>query len=129
MAAIDVVLNDEMGLRVPSVPNVPITEGSEVTFTAGDGAASALYFSPATASILSPKPGARVDLAPGKAVAYAFASAGAGVYGVITQAPEVPPPGSFDFGAPSNPPVLVIQPGQGGDFGGPIIVPGGGGGG
>lgn len=116
MAATDVVLRDEMGLRIPSISRVPVTEGSQVTFTAGDDVASALFFSPETALILSPRPDARVDIAAGGSVTYTFASAGAGAYGVVTQAPEDQPPAGFDFGAPSTPPDLVVQPGPGLDF-------------
>jgi plastocyanin len=99
MTATEVVLRDEMGLRVPSVSKVTVTKGGQVTFKAADGADSALYFSPATAAILSPKPGARVDLAAGKSVTYTFSSANAGSYGVIAEAPKDPAPTRFDFGA------------------------------
>ena len=127
MATIDVVLHVEMGLRVPSAANVPVVAGNSVKFSAGDGAASALFFSPATVSILSPKPESRVDLAAGASVTYTFTSAGSDSYGVVVQAPENPPPPSFDFGASSS---LAIQPGGGGDFpvlGGGGPAPGGGG--
>jgi len=120
----EVILRDEMGLRVPSIPQVPIQTGAQITFTAAKGADSALYFSPATAAILSPKPGSRVDLASGKSATYTFSQAGPGVYGAITEAPQDPQPARFDFGSPSNPPVLVIRPGKGTDFPGPINQPG-----
>ncbi len=77
MTATEVVLRDEMGLRVPSVSKVTVTKGGQVTFKALDGADSALYFSPVTAAILSPKPGPRVDLAAGKSVTYSFSSSSA----------------------------------------------------
>jgi hypothetical protein len=126
MATTQVVLRAEMGLRVPSIASVPIAAGGGVSIAAGDGAASALYFSPATAAILSPSPGARVDLAAGSSVTYSFTAAGTSAYGVVTQAPEAPPPSSFDFGAPSSPPALVVQPSMGGGF--PVGAgPGGGG--
>lgn len=124
MIATEVVLRDEMGLRVPSVSKVIVTESGQVTFKAADGADSALYFSPATAAILSPKPGARVDLAAGRSVTYTFSSSGAGVYGVITEAPKDARPAHFDFGSPSNPPVLVIRPGKGTDYPVPTNPPG-----
>jgi hypothetical protein len=124
MTATEVVLRDEMGLRVPSVSKVAVTQGAQVTFKAADGADSALYFSPATASILMPKPDARVDLSAGKSVTYTFSSSSAGVYGVITEAPQDPQPARFDFGSPSNPPTLVIRPGKGTDFPGPTNPPG-----
>ncbi len=116
MANIDVVIRDEMGLRVPSDPELAVVPGDTVTFTVEDGANSALYFSPETASILSPKPGVRVDLDFGQKLIYTFEVAGPGVYGVITQAPEASTPESFDFGPPSDPPILVVRPGQGVDF-------------
>lgn len=125
MTATEVVLRDEMGLRVPSVSKVTVTKGGQVTFKAADGADSALYFSPATTAILSPKPGARVDLAAGKSVTYSFSSADSGSYGVIAEAPQDPPPTGFEFGAATNPPVLVIKAGKGTDFPGPSNSPGG----
>jgi len=124
MATLDVVLRDEMGLRVPSVSKVTVTAGAQVTFKAAGGADSALYFSPATVSILSPKPGARVNLAGGNSVTYTFSGAGPGSYGVVALAPQDPPPSRFDFGSPGNPPILVIQAGRGMDFPGPGNQPG-----
>lgn len=124
MTATEVILRDEMGLRVPSVSKVTVTQGAQVTFKTVD-ADSALYFSPATAAILSPKPGARVDIAAGASVAYTFSSANAGVYGVIAEAPDEPAPTRFDFGAANNPPVLEIKAGKGTDFPGPTNSPGG----
>jgi hypothetical protein len=124
MAATEVVLRDEMGLRVPSVGKVTVSQGAQVTFKSAD-ADSALYFSPATAGILSPKPGGRVDLAAGKSVTYSFSSADAGSYGVIAEAPKDPAPTRFDFGAATNPPVLVIKAGKGTDFPSPGNTPGG----
>jgi len=124
MTATEVVLRDEMGLRVPSVSKIAVANGAQVTFKAADGADSALYFSPATAAILSPKPGARVDLEADKSVIYTFSTSGPGVYGVIAEAPEDPAPTRFDFGSPSNPPVLVIRSGKGTDYPVPSNPPG-----
>jgi len=124
MTATEVVLRDEMGLRVPSISKVPVAKGTQVTFKAAD-ADAVLYFSPATAGILSPKPGARVDLATGKSITYTFSSAQAGVYGVIAEAPKDPAATRFDFGAAANPPVLVIKAGKGTDFPVPTNTPGG----
>jgi hypothetical protein len=118
-----VVIRDEMGLRVPSVPSVPIVSLDTVTFTVDEGADSALYFSPETASILSPTPGSRVDLSYGQELTYTFASPGASAYGVITQAPSDSAPNSYNFGSPAEPPVLVVQPGQGSVFSGPDNSP------
>ncbi len=112
-----------MGLRVPSVPKVTIVPSDTVTFTVEEGADSALYFSPETASILSPTPAPRVDLAYGQNVAYTFLTPGSSAYGVITQAPGDSAPNKYDFGKPSDPPVLVIQPGQGPIFTGPDNSP------
>lgn len=120
MANTDIAIRDEMGARVPSVPEVPIIPADTVTFTVEGGANSALYFSPETLSILSPKPGVKVDLPFGHSLTYTFETPGEGAYGVITQATEDPAPESFNFGPPSAPPVLVIQPGQG--FGFPVPV-------
>jgi hypothetical protein len=115
MSTTAVILNnDSMGLCVPSVNSVPIEVGIQVTFTAADGVNAALYFSPATAAILSPLPGASVSLSSGQSVTYTVSSVGSAAYGVLSQPPQFQPPHFFDFGAPQNPPVLVIEPGMGG---------------
>ena len=116
MANTNVVIRDEMGLRIPSILKVAINAADTVTFRVEEGADSALYFAPETASILSPKPGVRVDVASGQTLTYSFVTPAPGAYGVITQAPEDPAPESYDFGKPTDPPVLVIQPGKGVDF-------------
>lgn len=112
-----------MGFRVPSVSNVTIVSSDTVTFSVEEGANSALYFSPETALILSPKPGPRVDLAFGETLTYTFAAPGKSAYGVITQAPEAPAPETFAFGAPSDPSFLVVQVGAGVNYGGPTNSP------
>ena len=119
MANTDVVLRDEMGARVPSVSQVTITAGDSVTFSVQDGADSVLYFSPHTASIISPKPGTRVSLAFGQKLVYTFAAARSGAYGVFIEAPGDPAPANFEFGKPTEPPVLVVKTGRGINFGGP----------
>jgi hypothetical protein len=116
MANTEVVLRDEMGLRVPSNPKVVIADGDTITFTVEEGADSALYFDAATASVLSPKPGSRVDLAFGQPVTYTFTAAGSGPYGVVTQAPGDPAPESSSSGEPTSPASFVIRPGVGSSF-------------
>jgi hypothetical protein len=118
-----VVIRDEMGLRVPSVPKVTIAASDTVTFTVDEGADSALYFSSETASILSPTPGPRVDVSFGQSLTYTFSTPGSSAYGVITQAPGDSAPNRYNFGRPSDPPVLVIQPGEGAVFSGPDNTP------
>jgi len=119
MANTDVVLRDELGLRVPSIPLVMIVASDTVTFSVEHGANSALYFSPETVTILSPKPGVQVHLTFGHALTYTFEAPALGAYGVITQAPGDPAPEFFNFGEPATPPALVIQPGKGLAFPGP----------
>jgi hypothetical protein len=115
MSTTTVILKDDsMGLCVPSVNSVPLAVGTQVTFTTADGANAALYFSPATAAILSPTPGASVALSPGQSVTYTVSALGTAAYGVFTQPPQFQAPNFFDFGAPQTPPVLVITPGMGG---------------
>jgi hypothetical protein len=108
-----------MGLRVPSVSPVNIVVGDTITFTVEQDADSVLYFAPDTATILTPSPEAPVNLAAGQELIYTFAVATPGSYGVITEGPEDPPPSNYTFSSPSNPPVLVIQPGQAIGFSGP----------
>ena len=119
MANTDVVLRDEMGLRVPGVPQVAVISANSVTFSVEEGANSALYFSPETASILSPKPKAQVGLACGQALNYSFTAPAHHAYGVIVQDPDATAPQKFEFGAPETPPTLVIQPGSSVVFTGP----------
>jgi hypothetical protein len=119
MANTNVVIQDDLGMRVPSVPSVPIISGDTVTFNAGPSADSVLYFSPSTAAILTPSPGAPISLASGAEMTYTFATPAGQAYGVIVQAPEAPAPSEFDFGPPAEPPTLVIQPGEGSSFPGP----------
>jgi hypothetical protein len=115
MSTTTVTLNeDSMGLCVPSVKSVPIATGAQIMFTAAQGVNAVLYFSPATAAILSPAPGASVALSPGQSITYTISSVGSAAYGVLTQPPQFQAPHFFDFGAPQTPPVLVIQPGMGG---------------
>ena len=112
-----VVIRDDAEFRVPTPDSITLTPGGSVTFEAQD-ADSALYFSPSTAAILSPTPRAPLDLKSGKSATFTFAhTISPGSYGLITQAPGDSAPQTFDFGAASTPPVLVIQPGSGGgDF-------------
>jgi hypothetical protein len=112
MANTTILLRDQDGLRIPSLPSLPIAAGAEVTFTAEKNADSALYFSPATAAILNPSPAICTALKSGHSVSFTFASTfPAGAYGVIVQAPTDHPPHSLGFGEPATPPILVIQSG------------------
>jgi hypothetical protein len=108
-----------MGLRVPSVPQVNVVVGDTITFSVDPDADSVLYFAPETAIILTPSPRAPVSLTQGQELIFTFAVATPGSYGVITEGPEDPPPPNYKFSGPSNPPVLVIQPGQSIGFSGP----------
>ncbi|MGB6726074.1 MAG: hypothetical protein WBE74_09205 [Terracidiphilus sp.] len=115
MSTTTVILNDDsMGLCVPSVKSVPIAVGLQVAFATAQGVNAVLYFSPATAAILLPKPEAPVAISPGQSVTYTISSVGTAAYGVLTQPPQFQAPNFFDFGAPQTPPVLVIEPGMGG---------------
>jgi len=119
MTTTSVSIKDELGLRVPSVTGVAVVAGAEVTFTADPGADSSLYFSQAAAAVLTPAPSSPVLLASGASVSYTFEAPSGQTYGVVVQAPEVPAPTDLDFGPPADPPVLVIQPGEGSSFPGP----------
>jgi hypothetical protein len=118
MQITEIVLRDDEGMRIPSMPSVPITTEHSITFSADDGADTALYFSPATEAILSPQPTSPVYLQPGETVTYLFAEdIPAGAYGVIVQAIGDGAPGCFDFGEPLELVALLIQPGSGAEFG------------
>jgi hypothetical protein len=120
MPSTEVLIQDDLGQRVPSVPSVPIVAGGSVTFAAGDGADSLLYFSSATVSILTPAPASPVSLAAGATVTYTFGAPGSAAYGVVVAPPETGAPSSFDFAA-ATPPALVIQAGGGLPFPGPTM--------
>jgi hypothetical protein len=120
MTTTNVLIQDELGLRLPSVTSVAVVAGAGVTFTADSSADSSLYFSQAAAAVLTPSPTSPVSLASGASVAYIFAAPSGQAYGVIVQAPGDPAPTDFDFGPPADPPLLVIQPGEGSSFPGPV---------
>jgi len=119
MATTNILIRDELGLRVPSVPSVAIVSEGSVTFTADSGADSSLYFSQSAAAILTLPPASPVSLPSGASVSFTFGSPSGQAYGVIVQAPEVSAPTDFDFGPPADPPTLVIQPGGGSSYPGP----------
>ncbi len=120
MTTTNVVIQDELGLRVPSVTSVAVIAGAEVTFTADFGADSSLYFSQAAAAILSPAPSSPVSLPSGASITFTFEAPSGQTYGVIVQAPAAPAPTEFDFGPPADPPMLVVEPGGGASFPGPV---------
>jgi hypothetical protein len=120
MATTIILIRDELGLRVPSATSVAVVSGDTVTLTADSDADSSLYFSQSAAAILTPSPESPVSLASGASVSYTFGSPSGLAYGVIVQAPEVSGPTNFDFGPPADPPTLVIQPGEGSSFPGPV---------
>ncbi len=120
MATTNVLIRDQLGLRVPSIPSVAVVSGDTVTFTADSGADSNLYFSQSAGAILTPSPGSPLSLASGASASYTFGAPSGQAYGVVVQAPEASAPSDFDFGPPADPPVLVIQPGQGSSFPGPV---------
>jgi hypothetical protein len=99
---------------------VAVVSGDSVTFIADSGADSNLYFSQSTAEILVPPPDSPVSLAAGASVSFTFGIPHGQAYGVIVQAPGVSAPPDFDFGPPAEPPTLVIQPGEGPSFPGPV---------
>ena len=105
-------LDDQDGLRIPSLSSLPLTADAGVTFTAEKNADSALYFSPATAAILTPSPATPTQVKSGHSVSFTFASSiPDGAYGVIVQALTDHPPRGLSFGEPATPPVLMIQSG------------------
>jgi hypothetical protein len=120
MTTTNVLIHDEMGLRVPSVTSVAVVAEAGVTFTANSDADSSLYFSQAAAAVLAPVPISPVSLPSGASVTYTFETPSGQTYGVIVQAPGDPAPMDFDFGPPADPPMLVIQPGGGSSFPGPV---------
>lgn len=125
MADTEILLRDEMGLRIPSVHQVSVTTGGKVTFVASDDADSALYFSPQAVSILAPKPDAGAVVTSGKSLSFTFESAAPGVFVAIAQAPEDPPPTDFDDEGASSSAVLFIRSGKGSAFPVATNTPGG----
>jgi hypothetical protein len=119
MTTTKVLIQDKLGLRVPSVTSVAVVAGSGVAFTADSGADSSLYFSQAAAAVLAPVPVSPVSLPSGGSVTYTFEAPSGQAYGVIVQAPGDPAPTDYDFGPPADPPLLMIEPGQGTSYPGP----------
>lgn len=120
MATTIILIRDELGLRVPSVPSVKVVSGDSVVFTADSGADSSLYFSQSCAEILTPAPASPVSLAAGASVTYTVGTPLGHAYGVIVQASVDSAPTEFDLGPPAEPPTLVIQPGVGSSLPGPV---------
>lgn len=85
MAQHEVVIRNEMGMRLPSTPKVPVTAGGQIKFTAAPGADSALFFSPKAAANLSPAPNGPVTVSAGESVTFTFQEEIAGT--VVAQAP------------------------------------------
>jgi hypothetical protein len=118
-----VIISDDMGMRVPSVPEVAASQGAGVTFKAANGVDSLLYFSPAAEAILVPAPASPVTLNAGTEVSYTFEHVHPGSYGVYAQSPDDPAPENYDFGPARVPPMLAIMPGAGTDFPTPVNTP------
>jgi hypothetical protein len=123
MANTSVILINNGGIYVPSVPSVPVAAGSTVSFATSDGSAVTLYFSPAAASALSPAPGAVFSLAAKGSAVFTFTSSAPGAYSVAFNAPGQSFPSSVSPNLN-----LLVDPGAGTGpgFGGPhdVVNPG-----
>lgn len=117
----EVVLRNEMGMRLPSVPRIPVTAGGQIRFTAAPEADSALYFSPKAAANLSPAPKGPVTLRDGESVTFTFLEQAAGT--VVVQALGNPHLDVVE--ATQTEAVLTIQASVGTPFPGPSNPPGG----
>jgi len=126
MADTNVVLINNDGVYVPSVPSVGVNAGDTVSFSTNDGSAAALFFSPAAAAVVSPSPGSPAPVPAGGSASFTFNSSAPGAYSVFAAGSGASAPASFpnevsqslfvlidsdggpSFGVPHN----VINPGS-----------------
>jgi hypothetical protein len=106
----DIKLHMENDVCIPSVTSVQINAGDTITFSIVDGPLCFRFFSPDTLEVFSPQPPQHAPVGLGKAT-YTFVAPGNQAYGVVVQGEDALPPERFDFGAPQNPPALIIQSG------------------
>jgi hypothetical protein len=119
-----IILTELNGFLVPSQPSVAVVAGDTITFTVARGGSATLFFSPDAVSVLSPSPGASMQLGAGHQAAFSFTSSEPGAYGVL-----------FTAGRPSGPPHFtqvksnlllldtMVTPVEGQSFGGPTNTP------
>lgn len=91
MANTAIILTNEEGALVPSLPSVPVNSGDTITFSTSDGSAAFLFFSPGAISVLSPTPVNPVQVS--AATTFSFLSSSPGAYSVYfetTAAATVP---------------------------------------
>jgi hypothetical protein len=79
----NVSLVNDGGIFVPSLASVSVVTGDVVTFSTSDGSPVVLFFSPAAASVLSPKPYGPLPIGnDGKGI-FTFTSSDPGAYSVF----------------------------------------------
>jgi hypothetical protein len=95
MANTSVLLINNDGVYVPSVPSVAVNAGDTVSFATNDGSAAALFFSPGAAAVLSPAPGSAAQVPAGGNASFTFTSSSAGAYSMFAGASGDSAPSSF----------------------------------
>ena len=87
------------GMRAATPENIPLSNGDTLTFSAEDDAATLLCFSPDTAAVLTPSPGASVSIQAGSSVSFTVGAVANAIYCSIVLPAGSVPPESFDCGA------------------------------
>jgi hypothetical protein len=121
MATTDVLLIDNGGVYVPSVPGVTVNAGDTVSFSTDDGSAAILFFSPAAAAVVSPSPGSAAQIPAGGSASFTFTSSDPGAYSVYAAASGSSAPTTFPSEVSQSLFVLIDNSG-GPSFGGPHLI-------
>lgn len=86
-------------MRAATPETIPLSNGDTLTFSTEDDAATLLCFSPNTAAVLTPLPGASVSIQAGSSVSFTVAGAANGTYCSVVLPAGSAPPETFDCGA------------------------------
>lgn len=83
MAHTQITLSNDNGVLMPSQSSVPVVQGDSVAFSASDGTAVMLFFSPDAGAILSPAPSGPAAVPVGGSTTFTFTSSAQGAYSVF----------------------------------------------
>lgn len=111
MANTAITVSKKNGVLVPSQSSVQVVEGDSVAFSTADGTAVTLFFSPDSASILSPAPSGPVEVPAGGSLSFTFTKSGSGAFSVFFEPDAATPPASFPVQATTQL-LLEIDPDQ-----------------
>ncbi len=95
MANTDIMLISDSGEYVPSTASLPVVSGDTFSFTTSDGGTAYLFFSPAAAAVVSPKPVNPVKVSSGQKAVLTFMSSTADAYSIFIGTDPTTPPANF----------------------------------